>query len=847
MTNNKLQINVIGDVGKITLTKSNESSDETLSHFGETAMDFEILGGSVITESMLEILLDDLDNTIGGWGTFNDEIPVLRKRENQGQLVFLEHYPKHVKSKRKELPLRIKRVVNLVTLPREVQSNDLVNYTLEAAKRKESGSIPNSKTVAVIVDTGNVWRKIPSNVDNWEALLPDNNDGRPNKIVMLPGPLPQPGDYAKSQTFWEHINKKHESTIVVCSASSLRREGALISRRISWERTIRDALDEFRRFETLRELDKFSHLIIRFGVIGIMHRFGDKDDRKTEFVFDPVAEDGIFRDPDTSGRIIGKNIFVVSEVLRNLCDNSVEFNHNGAIKGGLINALNTMQRVYLDGLPPLPHVDQTADGHSSNYYEVEKSYFKDYLRNVCRSNKKEEDDVIVNEPCRKGSIKITRDNIKKFDKKSNGWTFLRQQIARKNDNRVNVGLAIAKYGLDAVLNRARWDEEVALIIEKRAWPYVRKKKNFKNKCLADKKYVSRRQDYEVVGDKKLVWFPERREVDKWPLKNFGEKTKPLYVPIMKFGKYCTVDSLEIESLRSVQNLIKHYVDDGKFAPPRLDKPLSIAVFGPPGTGKSFIVEQLSSAVGSEIEILKYNLTQFNGYVDLEEAVAEIRNVNLKKKIPLVFFDEFDEGNLRWLKYFLAPMQDGTFRGSRQTVKVGRAIFVFAGGVSHSFEGFKNHAGQAVKQSESVSSEKSADFVAVKGPDFVSRLRAHIDVLPIDVPEDESVGNIKPVIRRSIVLRSLIETLNYTNKSSDGKLVVSNVVDEILFALLTIDRYQHGVRSMQAILEMSALSYGKLDASSLPPANQLSMHVNADELFRRIRKFRSISQLTGNAE
>jgi hypothetical protein len=43
--------------------------------------------------------------------------------------------------------------------------------------------------------------------------------------------------------------------------------------------------------------------------------------------------------------------------------------------------------------------------------------------------------------------------------------------------------------------------------------------------------------------------------------------------------------------------------------------------------------------------------------------------------------------LGWLRYFLAPIQDGTFQEGQITHPLGRAIFVFARGTSITMEAF----------------------------------------------------------------------------------------------------------------------------------------------------------------
>ncbi|NLM01928.1 MAG: hypothetical protein GX212_00845, partial [Methanothermobacter wolfeii] len=57
--------------------------------------------------------------------------------------------------------------------------------------------------------------------------------------------------------------------------------------------------------------------------------------------------------------------------------------------------------------------------------------------------------------------------------------------------------------------------------------------------------------------------------------------------------------------------------------------------------------------------------------------------------------------------------------------------------------------------------------------------------------------------------------------------------EVLNAFLKIPEYRHGVRSMEAILDMSILQDVKrFEKSSLPPAGQLDLHVDG-ELFHRM--------------
>ena len=92
---------------------------------------------------------------------------------------------------------------------------------------------------------------------------------------------------------------------------------------------------------------------------------------------------------------------------------------------------------------------------------------------------------------------------------------------------------------------------------------------------------------------------------------FGQK-ELRDIPYSKFGKLFTVDRSEIESLRGIQRLIKDYE-----AKKRPKKPLSIAVFGPPGSGKSFGIKQIAKSImGDDVPILEFNLSQFTNPKEL---------------------------------------------------------------------------------------------------------------------------------------------------------------------------------------------------------------------------------------
>ena len=306
----------------------------------------------------------------------------------------------------------------------------------------------------------------------------------------------------------------------------------------------------------------------------------------------------------------------------------------------------------------------------------------------------------------------------------------------------------------------------------------------------------------------------------------GENRALRNVPVGKFGDLKTVDRSEIESFRSIQNILGEYVK-------KLDvtRPLSIAVFGPPGAGKSFGVTQVAESIAKDkIKKIEFNVAQFRAQQDLVSALHKVRDMALEGIIPLVFFDEFDsvfEGHLGWLKYFLAPMQDGKFRDGESMHPVGKAIFVFAGGTAKTLDVF---SGRDLTGSKAKLFEEQ--FRKSKGPDFISRLRGYVDILgPNPVHEQDFFY----MIRRAMLLRSMLERSSYRNKLFDrtGKMRIDRGV---LRAFLKVPVYEHGTRSLECIIDMSTLRGRKsYEQAALPPFQQLQLHVDADAFMKLVAR------------
>lgn len=301
----------------------------------------------------------------------------------------------------------------------------------------------------------------------------------------------------------------------------------------------------------------------------------------------------------------------------------------------------------------------------------------------------------------------------------------------------------------------------------------------------------------------------------------GEENVLMRMPTAKFGKLKTINRVEIESYRTIHNLIAEYISSKNTA-----RPLSIAIFGTPGSGKSYGLSEMATSTFSEnIQKISYNLSQFSTALELQVAFHKISDVNLIGKMPFVVFDEFDswfEDELGWLKYFLSPMQDGLYKGEGTFHPLGKAIFVFVGGTSSCFSEFCGENIESVDEREVFLKQ----FKVHKGPDFISRLRGYINILgPNQCNKDDHLF----MIRRAMLMRSLIEQKlpHLINKKGEAQ-----IDNGVLRAMLKVPKYKHESRSLEAIMDMSILTQAtKWEQSFLPPKEQLKLHLD-EKLFLR---------------
>ena len=303
------------------------------------------------------------------------------------------------------------------------------------------------------------------------------------------------------------------------------------------------------------------------------------------------------------------------------------------------------------------------------------------------------------------------------------------------------------------------------------------------------------------------------------------------IGLRKIGDLIISDSEELRQLMSIIKSIERYyvlIQSGK----KSLKPLSIVVFGPPGSGKSFKVKNIVRyfASNKKLEdkgIYTINVSQLNSVEDFYEKLAAMDDEN--PGIKFVFIDEFDaayEGEPRgWLKYYLSIMEDDEYPSPHNETqnhsggnmrKINNCVLFFAEATSTSFKNFFPKT-----------KEELLTFQNIKGTDFVSRIKGALDIISLNQNnlEDKSY-----IIRRAIVLRSALEEYARDILDDNNKARIS---DALIDAFLYASSYKNEARSLMNIVMTSNIYDNYYSISSIPDVRQLALHIDAENFYSLI--------------
>lgn len=625
----------------------------------------------------------------------------------------------------------------------------------------------------VLDDTGNRFRRSP---DQWPNAIKETVGSADTIVVYkLHRPLPMPatsgaedGETQSPQKgLWETVAHRFpDRRVVIVSIDDLRDKDAPISRGLSWERTALELVWQLLNVETFAVLRDCSHLIVRMGLDGALYWHHCNDQQAPYhawLIYDPAGIEGT-GESLCKGQMVG---------------------YGSAFTAALVQHL--AQADAASCLSP-------GKGKNDKGHEV-----------IASSSRAIEDGI------RAGLVATRRLLQIGFGNRADGDPKYPSQELFADATRHDPFFACQKVPIiphAATPDRGYWR-------------------------LLDSIFEGKT----ALLHRAVALTATRAKAAEAEDRTAAELLRQ--VPVAVFAKALrTYDRREIENYRSLYALMLDYIRQP--TPPR---PLSVAVFGPPGAGKSFGVKQVAKALGElsgsqPIKTLTFNLSQYHMADQLADAFHLVRDLVLQGNVPLVFFDEFDTSlggiSLGWLRYFLAPMQDAEFLDRGTPHPIGRSIFVFAGGTCGTYADFaaplKLKPKEATKE-EDVPKEYK-EFKFAKGPDFLSRLRGTLDVPGLDLhtsfdpfgPVESFPCEAAILLRRAGILAHQLGEKAPHLPDSGNKLRVSPAV---LRTLLHLPQFEHGNRSLEAILDMSHLPDAELFTPSLLPfAAQADLHVNS---------------------
>lgn len=210
------------------------------------------------------------------------------------------------------------------------------------------------------------------------------------------------------------------------------------------------------------------------------------------------------------------------------------------------------------------------------------------------------------------------------------------------------------------------------------------------------------------------------------------------------GKFITLNDGFFRDLRRLKAHIRNHLED-----PEATTPLRILLLARPGSGKTFLVNQLAASMpeGLQTETKEYPIATMGSVDDLYDVFRAIHLRNIQKKSPFVFLDEVDAkvGGEYLFKYLLHPMQHGEYYVGTKRHPMGRAVLLFAlsrkfveedsaDGEEESWKDWRDklvsslrNRADAMRSSKGLAGEDQEPIE--KFPDFIDRIEWYVCIPP----------------------------------------------------------------------------------------------------------------------
>ena len=203
------------------------------------------------------------------------------------------------------------------------------------------------------------------------------------------------------------------------------------------------------------------------------------------------------------------------------------------------------------------------------------------------------------------------------------------------------------------------------------------------------------------------------------------------------GRFITCTEGFKQELRALDQTVDTYVKREKPS-----RPLNLLLAANPGSGKSFLVKELSKQISGDTEFLEYHVASFRKLDDLFSIFQRIQSLNLEGKLPFVLLDEVDgrvDGDYIFPN-LLAPLWDGVFHIGQERHHLGRAVLFFAASALLSSPSIQNVLGTTDKNvtyldfadtwRRKVKAELRESEIP-KARDFIDRIDLLLCIPPID--------------------------------------------------------------------------------------------------------------------